>query len=605
MKRLMWMIALFFLCAIPASAMEPGLVMIGEPLLYMPQVFQYAGDGEIQSISLNGSPLQVPLAAVRGERILLDASLFQKPGDYTVSVADKTGGVAEYSFSLADKTIIMRHNGQNTEKNGVWRQIDRKHGSSMELQAIAYAFTEDNLDQAQTAYFRFQNIPAGVYRIDFYKINQDLGTRLLPLSAEISADGQTELVENISIYPASAGEKGYEAISEAFYTIQTQGTVTFRIAEDARVNANSLFCVDSIRLVPAQGVEQKLSYFETGSFGISLLPAFSPFFAGDDLILQLFGKPPAGDFQAHVNGLPVDGRYQLAEERLIIDGRYFPTPGEYTVIIEGTGGIYAAVQVSAEAPPDTVSRGRFAQLAGRLLYDGIYPYQNCAKDVQETDQYANSIALLYDYGVAVAEFFCPGEVITREEAAVMLAKIFTARCGPIYAYGKETFLTDYFDIHPENRPWIGIAASIGGLTYSGQNLRFAPGAALTAQEAEIIVENVKKSIENFNRITGDAMIVSTAVRAGKDAGMDFYLAINQPGQWKGRRMCVVFAVKENGRLISCATSGYTVCPEQAFHVLHGYYRPQEIASGRLLECYVWDLDALRPVLDKHVYQFMF
>lgn len=124
---------------------------------------------------------------------------------------------------------------------------------------------------------------------------------------------------------------------------------------------------------------------------------------------------------------------------------------------------------------------------------------------------SSAVSTACELGIVEESFSEKGKYITEEEALVILAKIFLVRCGESDALGMSTFINNYLEIDSENRRFFNVAATINAVNYH-ENLRVRLKTSFEEENAQTLIENTKKAIDNFIEI----MDLKTTVNVTKD-----------------------------------------------------------------------------------------
>ncbi|MDT3428631.1 dextranase [Paenibacillus forsythiae] len=149
------------------------------------------------------------------------------------------------------------------------------------------------------------------------------------------------------------------------------------------------------------------------------------------------------------------------------------------------------------APSAKVTRAQFAALLARALRlqsSGQTPFQ----DVPAAAWYASGVAAAYEAGIVAGHSdgkFAPGEAITRQEMAVMLAQAFERAGGGSAANGQDLTLRDRQLIAAWALPAVQSVTHTGLM--SGQvEGRFAPAQTATRAEAAQVIANLLNKMGN-------------------------------------------------------------------------------------------------------------
>lgn len=244
----------------------------------------------------------------------------------------------------------------------------------------------------------------------------------------------------------------------------------------------------------------------------------------------------------------------------------------------------------ADAP---ISRSDFVIGAGELL-------SGSAED------YPSALSRLSGFGIVDAAFTADEPHITNEEAAVILAKIFFVRCGENDALTLSTFISNYFDLAQENRKYLNIAAAINAIDYNESSLRFAAKSNLTSESAEKIINNTKKAIDNFIKITNQKIAVNIANNFkyinsySPGEKLLITVSLNDLSEYSGDMLSIIAADKKNNVIETLKTVNVKRNKESGFLTEALYFDTEECKPDSVIEIYLFNGESLMPLTSKYV-----
>lgn len=176
--------------------------------------------------------------------------------------------------------------------------------------------------------------------------------------------------------------------------------------------------------------------------------------------------------------------------------------GEKEINALAEAGIVAGISDTEFSPQGLVTRAEFAAMAARAFSAEAVPYSGQFSDVQAGDWFADDVAAAAGLGLidGYDGLFRPNDNVSNEEACKILVCAFERRAEPIVgALAYNTFLSDYFDVSPWAREYVGKAEMIGCLQYTSGNKinTMSPKAPCTRENAAVALYNTINAVQVY------------------------------------------------------------------------------------------------------------